>query len=109
MLVNLPPEIQGPSAWYGTDLARQSDWIEHLTPTELSEVESAASLLASEARDIVDIRKEDFPLPTLSARLERVTEEVLNGRGFALLRALPVERWTQYQAATAFFGIGAHI
>jgi hypothetical protein len=105
----LPPEIQGPSAWYGPTLARQSDWIEHLTLAEISDVETATKRLVSESRDIVDIRKEDFPLETLSARLNRVTDEVLNGRGFALLRALPVQRWTIREAATAFFGIGTHI
>jgi len=105
----LPPEVEGPSAWYGPALASESDWIEHLTPAEISEVESATKRLASESRAIVDIRKHEFLIPTLSSRLDRVIQEVLNGRGFALLRALPVERWTMREAATAFFGIGTHI
>lgn len=35
-------------------------------------------------------------------------EEVLNGRGFVLIRGLPIERWTRRQAAIAFVGIGVH-
>ena len=34
---------------------------------------------------------------------------MLNGRGFLLLRGLPVERWTMREAATAYFGLGAHL
>jgi hypothetical protein len=34
---------------------------------------------------------------------------VLNGRGFALLRGLPVPRWSKRQSATAFYGLGTHL
>ena len=105
----LPPEIKGPSAWYGPDLARRTDWIEYLSRTEVEEVERAAKRLASESRDIVAIRSMDFPLPTLSKRLNRLLDEVLNGRGFVLLRALPVAAWTGLVSAIAFFGIGTHL
>ena len=40
---------------------------------------------------MADIRREDFPLPTLGPALERLRAEVLNGRGFVLLRGMPVE------------------
>jgi hypothetical protein len=108
-LLSLPPEIKGPSAWYGPDLTRHPDWLEHLSPTEVSEVERAVTRLASESCDIVTIGSEDFPLPTLALRLRQLLDEVLNGRGFVLLRALPVGTWTKRESAIAFFGIGTHI
>lgn len=108
-LLRLPDEIQGPSAWYGPDLARRSDWLEYLSSTELEEVERAVKRLASQSRDILTISSEDFPLPTLAPRLRRLLDEALNGRGFVLLRALPVATWTKREAAIAFFGIGTHI
>ena len=39
----LPPVIQGPSAWYGPDLAVRGDWIEHLSETEIAEIERRRS------------------------------------------------------------------
>jgi hypothetical protein len=36
-------------------------------------------------------------------------DEVLNGRGFVLVRGLPLERWTTREAATAFLVIGVHL
>jgi TfdA family taurine catabolism dioxygenase TauD len=108
-LLRLPPEIKGPSAWYGPDLTQHAQWLEYLSPTEVEEVERAVKRLDSESCDIVSVRSEDFPLPTLALRLRRLLDEVLNGRGFVLLRALPVGTWTKRESALAFFGIGTHI
>lgn len=108
-LMRLPDEIHGPSAWYGPDLTRRPDWLEYLSSTEVEEVEHAVKRLTSESRDITTISSEDFPLPTLAPRIRRLLDEVLNGRGYALLRGLPVETWTKLEAAMAFFGIGTHL
>jgi len=89
--MTLPPEIKDRSAWYGHDLANCDDWIEHLSAAEIAEVELNNSL------------------PSLTPRLQRLLDEVLNGRGYVLIRGLPVEHWTKRQAATAFLTIGAHL
>jgi Taurine catabolism dioxygenase TauD, TfdA family len=108
-LDEFPQVIRGPSAWYGPDLAARGDWLEHLSDTEIAEIDSAAKRLASTAIDIPSLRQQDFPLPTLGPRLRRILEEVLTGRGFVLLRRLPVERWSKREAALAFFGLGTHL
>jgi hypothetical protein len=105
----LPSEIQGPSAWYGPETLTRRDWIEALSETEIGEVERATKRLAGARSDITEIRRDDFPLPTLGPRLQRILDDTLNGRGFALIKSLPVERWTKLESAIAFFGIGAHI
>ena len=105
----LPPEIGDASAWYGPDLKERSDWIEHLSETETAEVESAARSLAESSFDLTSISSDDFPLPRLGPRLRRLLEEVLRGRGFVLIKALPVQRWTRREAAIAFLGIGTHL
>jgi TfdA family taurine catabolism dioxygenase TauD len=108
-LVGLPPEINGPSAWFGPELSRSTDWIEYLSQTEIEEVAAATTRNVARGCEIVNIRRDDFPLPTLGQRLQRMLDEVLNGRGFVLLRALQVESWNRREAATAFFGIGTHL
>jgi hypothetical protein len=108
-MTNLPPEIHGPSAWYGPEMLARHDWIEPLSGDEIAEVERATEQLAEARVQITAIRREDFPLPALGSRLQKVLDDVLNGRGFALIRGLPVERWTKLESAVAFFGIGAHI
>jgi hypothetical protein len=110
MSFELPPPQTGAAAWYGPEVARSDDWKMPLTAAEIAEVESATRALVACNADIAGITAEDFPLPTLGPRLKaRVDGEVLNGRGFLLLRGLPVGRWSMQEAATAFFGLGAHL
>lgn len=110
MSFDLPPEQTGAAAWYGPAMAKRDDWLMPLSAAEIAEVESAAKALAQREADIAAVKPADFPLPTLGPKLKaRVRDEVLNGRGFLLLRGLPVERWSMREAATAFFGLGAHL
>jgi len=110
---SFPPEIGDASAWYGPDLKRSTDWIARLSEADIQEVESATKELAGQLErssiDLTSINTEDFPLPTLGPRLRRLMDEVISGRGFVLIKALPVERWTKREAALAFLGIGVHL
>ena len=110
---DLPPEQTGPAVWTGPQMAARDDWIETLSAAEVEELEAAAapwvaSFGASDA-DVAALREADFPLPTLAPRLARIRAEVLRGRGFALLRGLPVARWPLAQSAAAFYGLGLHL
>lgn len=110
MTFELPPEQTGAAAWYGPDVSRRDDWLMPLGAAEVAEVEAATKALVARDADIAAITARDFPLPTLGAKLRaRADDEVLNGRGFLLLRGLPVERWSMAESATAFFGLGAHL
>ena len=105
-MITLPPEIRDASAWYGPELRERTDWIAQLSAAEIAEVESAAKELPE---DLTSITTDDAPLPTLGPRLQRLLEEVLNGRGFVLIRGLPIDSWTKREAAIAFLVIGVHL
>ena len=110
MSPDLPPEQTSAAAWYGPEMTKRDDWQMPLSPAEIAEVESAAKALAARDADIAALTSGDFPLPTLGPKLKaRARDEVLNGRGFLLLRGLPVERWSMRESATAFFGLGTHL
>lgn len=106
---DLPPEQTGPAVWAGPEMAARRDWIEPLSAAEIAEIEAAAAPLAGGDADIATLRAAHFVLPTLAARLARLRAEVLHGRGFVLLRGLPVDRWPLRLAACAFYGLGLHI
>ena len=82
-MIELPPTIGGPSAWYGPDIADSAVWIEPLAPPELDEIESAAKLLEQKEVGWQSSDRHDFPLPNLCGRLAKIGSEVLEGRGFA--------------------------
>jgi hypothetical protein len=105
----LPPEQTGPAAWYGPAMAKRTDWIVPLTPADLAEIGAAMKPLVARDADIAAIAARDFPLPTLGPKLAAARTELLAGRGFFLLRGLPLADWSVREAATAYFGIGAHL
>lgn len=102
------PPIEGPSAWTGADLARRpEEWTYRLSPSEIAEIEAAVSVCRG--RDIASVARSDFPLPSFGPVLDRLREDVLNGRGFVLLRGLPVEGRPIADSAMAYWGIGTYL
>jgi hypothetical protein len=101
--------IQGPSAWIGADMrTRESEWSYRLSPTEVAEIENAVLVVRARGLDIADIRRDDFHLPTLGPQLDGLRSEVLDGRGFVLLRGMPVENRPIAESATAYWGVGTY-
>ena len=105
----IPPVIEDQSAWYGRDLANSDDWIKRFSEVEIGEVENAVRALDEARVDLASIRAEEVVLPSLALRLRRLLDEVLSGRGFILIKGLPVERWTRHEVAMAFLAIGVHL
>ena len=102
----LPSEVRDASVWYGPELAQQRNWIVHLSKAEIAEVQTVVDKLD---RSFFDLTAQHVPLPTLGPRLRGMLDEVMNGRGFLLIRGLPVERWSRREAAVAFLLIGVQL
>ncbi len=62
--------------------------------------------LQDRAVDLVDVDREDFPLPHVGPALEGLRAEVLDGRGFVMIRGLPIGRYSSAEAAAIFIGLG---
>jgi hypothetical protein len=94
-------------------MAERDDWILHLTKDHVAELEAAAEPLvahgAGATSTLAHLTPETFPLETLAPLLARLRGELLVGRGFVVLRGLPVERYSPLQTAAIFMGLGAHV
>ena len=99
--------VAGPGVWYGRDLARRDDWIRPFAPHELDEIAAAVHAFGSSGKELDALSPASFPLPGLGPFLREVLHELLEGRGFVLLRGLPVERMTREEQAIAYLGLGA--
>ena len=97
--------VAGPGVWYGRDLARREDWIRAFSAAETAEILAAVELAKS--IPLQELSPANFPLPRLGAVLRGVLAELLEGRGFVLLRGLPVERMTREEQAIAYLGLGS--
>ncbi len=106
---SLPPEVRDASAWYGSELAARTNWIERLSEAEIAEVEHLVHEIERSSVDIATLDTNDSQLPALGPRLQRLLDEVLNGRGFVLIKGLPLERWSKHEVALAFLVIGVQL
>lgn len=57
---------------------------------------------------VQNVKQSDFNLPTLGPKLVGFRDEAVNGRGFVLLRGLPVEQWPVEGVAIAYWGLGSY-
>ena len=105
-----PLPLQTPQAWYGPDMRdREAEWRHEWTTDEIAEIEAAVAGAVSDDLNILAIGKDDFPLPTVAERIADARRYLLEGPGFYVMRGLPISGWTIREAATAFWGIGAHM
>ena len=105
------PVDMGGHAWLGAELARRDDWIIPLSASDIAELESAARPLAAsgDSQRLATLTPAAFPLLHLAPILEALRTELLERRGFVLLRGLPVDRYEMLTTAAIFMGIGAHL
>ena len=105
----LPARIEGPGAWFGPAMARRGDWLETLGGIELDELARASEPWLDTSIDLTTLTQATFALPALAPRIAGLRHELLEGRGFALWRGLPVAQWGRRRSAVVFYGLGAHL
>lgn len=104
-----PVRVELPCAWYGKDVQNEKDWIWHIEPDHVAELDAA--LQHSKAKGLAeqDVTADDFPLDGYARELERMVHELEYGRGFVLMRGFPVERYDYADLRRIYWGIGQHI
>ncbi|MCC3768356.1 TauD/TfdA family dioxygenase [Streptomyces sp. UNOC14_S4] len=105
----LTEPVTGPSAWLARDFTGEDDWVAVLTAEEVRELDEAVAALRDHERPLAELTLADFPLPTLAKSLEQAVQDLEFGRGFTVLRGLPVERWSLEEARLAYWGIALHL
>jgi hypothetical protein len=105
----MPQVLESACEWRAADVADPAAWTETLSAGEIAEIEAAIDHARRVSPELLDIGKDEFPLPTLSGRLGVIGRELIDGRGFALIRGLPRERWTNDDMCLAYWGLGAHL
>ncbi|MFM7025768.1 MAG: TauD/TfdA family dioxygenase, partial [Limnohabitans sp.] len=109
MSLILKTPIAGPAAWKGIDMADDGAWLHPLSAPELATLDAALSHVKSRGLTFPNFCKDDFPLAGWAHLLRRCSDELENGRGFMVLRGLPVTRYTEEDINILYYGIGLHM
>jgi hypothetical protein len=107
MPTDLPDQpFESPDAWRGADLRAQGRWWDTWTDEELAEIDAALSCAPA---DRLPQKPEEFPLDALEPRINRWISEIDSGRGFVLIRGLPVDRYSEADCERLYYGLGLRL
>lgn len=98
-----------PAGWTAEELAASDDWIYELSDAERSEISAAVAAIEKRRLDVKDVQRDDFVVPRFGKALSALRDEMLNGRGFVLIRGLQVAEFTRKQSAIAYWGLSCHL
>ncbi|MFD0828033.1 TauD/TfdA family dioxygenase [Neobacillus sp. M.A.Huq-85] len=109
MSIILNEKVQGRSSWKGTDLAKDDSWIYYLSEETIAALDKAVLHVKQKGLKAPDFKKEDFLIPDLAEVVAYFIDELENGQGFLLIRGLPMDRYTDEEAAIVYWGLGLHM
>jgi len=101
--------MSGPAVWKGQDLEGDTSWVHPLSPKVLAILDAALAHVKSKGLSFPHFSREDFPIGDWAHELKTHSDELENGRGFLVLRGLPVERYSEEDIQIIYYGIGLHM
>lgn len=104
------PRILEPNCeWTSADVSDEDTWTERFDAAELAELDAALRHALARSDDVLELGRDDFPLPALQHRLRRIEDDLINGRGFVRLRGVDRRAYTQAEMEILYWGVGTHL
>ena len=100
--------IEHPSAWKASDFKSQDDYAIDLEPRHIKALDAALDQVRQAGLGIDDITKANFPLDDIQDFIDQVSHELMDGRGFMMIRGWPIDRYSLEDIGVMYYGFGAH-
>lgn len=101
--------LQTPSAWRGADVQASRDWIYELNDHERDELRRVRDVVRPHAGDLSSLPRDVFRFQTLAPAFRRWRSDLRAGRGFILVRGVPIEGATTTEAARLYWLLGREL
>jgi len=95
--------IDHPSAWKVSDFTTPADYKIELDATQLSDIERAVRQIKAAGLDLDELQREHFEVPSLLPVIDEIRYQIEEGRGFVVLRRLPVEDYSKDDLGLIFW------
>lgn len=103
------PTPRAAALWTRASLENDPSWRFELGQAQIDDLYRAMDQVLARGIPVARIHCDDFPLPEWGPTIERLRADVEDGRGFVLLRGLPVERYSVPDLEKLFWGLGTHL
>jgi len=104
-----PAKLTSPLVWQGSDWKNESEWVYDLTPEHLEEIDQAVNHFHGLGKPLGHISPTTFPLPKLGPILSELSHELHTGRGFFVLRTIPVAKYSREDNVIIYAGVSSYI
>jgi hypothetical protein len=101
--------IRHSSAWRVADFLSPADYTLELTAAQLADIRRAVERIKAAGLGLDDLQREHFDVASLRPAVEEIRREIADGRGFVVVRRLPVEDYSKDEIGMIFWGIGTHL
>jgi Taurine catabolism dioxygenase TauD, TfdA family len=101
--------IDHPSAWTVADFKTPADYTIELDAAHLRDIEHAIRQIKTAGLGLDDLQREHFEVPSLRPVIDEIRRQIGDGRGFVVVRRLPVEDYSKDEIGMIFWGIGTHL
>jgi hypothetical protein len=101
--------IDHPAAWKVRDFRSSDDYSIDLSAAQLADIDGSVQAIRAAGLKLEDIERRHFPLPTMADTIAAIRHEITDGRGFLVLRRLPVEAYSKDELGMVYWGIGTHL
>ena len=101
--------IGGSVAWTGPEITKSTDWIYRLSDAETRDVERLVAAVRSSGKTREEIVAGEVPLGALADAVRAWRRELAGGRGFVLVRGLPMDRLSAADAILAYWVLGLEL
>jgi Taurine catabolism dioxygenase TauD, TfdA family len=101
--------IDHPSAWKVADFKTPADYTIELSATQLQDIERVMGQMKAAGLGLDDLQREHFEVPSLRPVIDEIRREIEDGRGFVVVRRLPVEDYSKDEIGMIFWGIGTYL
>jgi len=100
--------VEDAACWVPSDFAgKEAEMCLEFTAAHIEELDAALEALGD--APMQSITKADVSLPSLSSALTQQLDQLEHGRGFFILKGLPVVRWGPEKSRIALWAIGTHL
>ncbi|KAF8185728.1 taurine catabolism dioxygenase TauD [Pholiota molesta] len=104
-----PTKLSSPLVWEGKDWKGEEQWVYELTSTHLDEISAAVKFFHGLGLHFGHISPETFPLPSLGPILRDLAGELHYGRGFFVLRTIPVDSYSREDNILIYAGVSSYV
>ncbi|EED19027.1 TfdA family oxidoreductase, putative [Talaromyces stipitatus ATCC 10500] len=105
----LPQQLSSSFVWAGDDIQGRDDWVIALTARHLEEIDRALNQFKELNKPYGYINRRTFPLSSLGSLLRDSSRELHFGRGFFVLRGIPVDKYTTEENIIIYAGVSSYV